>query len=192
MPALLLAMAAAIALTGCGVRPTGIVEAGPPARGVEVPPTVYFLIGGKPRPVVRDQRPTVTQPTAALSQVLLPELFIGPRAAERQRGVTSELPRFRDFGATTVEEDRAVITLEGAVDRLSDLARSQLVCTVERQLARGDTTWSGTVVVEALPSGQQIEMPRCPADALTARPYRAPGLDRELQPVPGQPGGAVG
>ncbi|UNO43040.1 hypothetical protein [Streptomyces sp. MST-110588] len=116
-------------LTGCGVAPTGVIDAGEPAKGIKAPgkpaPDVqlYFLGPAGLRPASRPAK----APVDAEEAVQL--LMDGPNDAERQRGLSNVLPRFP--GEVTVEADagRIVIRVPMNAKMLSTPALSQLVCT---------------------------------------------------------------
>ncbi|MEV0404630.1 hypothetical protein [Actinoallomurus sp. NPDC050550] len=79
--------AALCALAGCGVRPTGVVNAGeaPKATATSLPHAqVYFLLDGRPTPVTRTVAPWDTQ-------AVFDALLAGPTAQERERGLRTEL-----------------------------------------------------------------------------------------------------
>ncbi len=128
-----LPVAAGLLLTGCGIKPTGVVESGAPAKvRMNAPgtrPLVYF-VGPEdrllPTPVTYDSDGV----KAAVIRVL-----VGPNEQEKAAGLRTELPR------TSLEQAAAVLILSPGDDlvevrlpiRVGDLsqqARRQLVCTV--------------------------------------------------------------
>ncbi|RFS85522.1 hypothetical protein D0T12_10855 [Actinomadura spongiicola] len=86
--AALTALAAVLAASGCGIRPTGIVDAGNPpfARGYADTITVYLVRGGMLRPVTRPGIPG--RPYLAVEQLHVPTT---PR--ERTVGLHTEVHR---------------------------------------------------------------------------------------------------
>ncbi|MCX5401800.1 hypothetical protein [Streptomyces sp. NBC_00102] len=138
-PLRVLAVPAALAalVTGCGIRPTDVVEVGDPAT-VQLAPagspvTVLYFIGpGSPRTVLPVTRRTATvgvQESSPGPDKVLGMLFGGPSPSEEATGMWSELPD----GAVTLGMDvdgaQVLIRLGSSVTRLSTLARLQLVCT---------------------------------------------------------------
>ncbi|TDD34876.1 hypothetical protein E1287_15495 [Actinomadura sp. KC06] len=81
-----LALAALLALTGCGIRPTGVIDAGKPpsAEGYAATITLYLTHGGKLRPVTRPGVPG--EPFLAIEQ-----LAMQPTTQERGRGLRTEV-----------------------------------------------------------------------------------------------------
>ena len=80
-------VAAVCLLSGCGVRPTGVVSAGeaPTATATSLPRSqVFFLLGGKPTPVTRMVPPWDTQ-------AVFDALLVGPTAQEHRRGLRTEV-----------------------------------------------------------------------------------------------------
>ncbi|MEU8303988.1 hypothetical protein AB0C84_10535 [Actinomadura sp. NPDC048955] len=82
----LLAMVTCAALTGCGIRPTGIISAGgaPNARGYAATITLYLVRGRSLVPVTRPGLPG--QPNLAVQQLSVP-----PTARERAAGLRTEV-----------------------------------------------------------------------------------------------------
>ncbi|MET9296054.1 hypothetical protein [Streptomyces sp. NPDC003077] len=119
------------ALTGCGITPSGVIDAGEPAHGVRAP--------GKDEPVADVQlfflgpdglRPASRPAKAPFSpQEAIRLLIEGPNEAERQRGLSNALPEFPGRVALTVSDGRIQIAVPVAARQLSTPAVSQLVCT---------------------------------------------------------------
>lgn len=113
-------------LTGCGVRPTGVVSAGEPAVGIGEGPFLYFLADGQLRPVLRK--------TGQLGDVdnALGLLGAGPTAEEVAAGLNTLLPA-TGFSATAAREGVIAVRLYSAEPvgpaALPQLALDQVVCT---------------------------------------------------------------
>ncbi|MEU2392763.1 hypothetical protein [Streptomyces sp. NPDC007369] len=129
LPALL----ACAVLAGCGIKPTGVVESGAPAKvAVAAPaerPLVYFVDPG-------DR--LLATPQAAHSgdglEAGLIRLLAGPSEQDKAAGLRSALPRleFKAASGTRVvatAEDEIEVRLPFKVGGLPQLARRQLVCT---------------------------------------------------------------
>jgi hypothetical protein len=101
-------------LAGCGVQPTE------PITGTQATGTVLYLIqNGSLVPVLR---PTRYQ---TLSGETLAMLADNPTAAERDLGLTTEVPA----GSGPFRVERTTITLQVDPYSLSALAAAQIVCT---------------------------------------------------------------
>ncbi|MFF9457573.1 hypothetical protein [Streptomyces flaveolus] len=157
LPALL---TAGLALSACDIPATGVVEAGEPATGVLEPPgatrtpeepralpaatvPLYFVSGGSLVAVSR----TLPGGAELGSTVLM--LFKGPDTAERERGLTTELPP--TGVAPTIRTDGATVTVElpPAAAGLSGTAVDQLACTVAgARLLQDPELGSAQVTVE--------------------------------------------
>lgn len=118
-------------MSGCGIRATGIVEAGdaPVARALETDNLIDFLKDGK---LVQVMRPGL--PSQTVSEVL-DQLAAGPNGAERRRGLTSEVGR-SDVSLAWFEQQsqdelriRRPSKLAG---ELSRAAKAQIACTAAR------------------------------------------------------------
>lgn len=125
--------AAALALlTGCGVRPTGIVDAGEPATGLTKGLRIYFvsetgLLEGVTRP---DE--AVREPAAVIKL-----LMSGPDESERRSGLTTLVHRGQ-FDVTGGGDKLTVRISDLALDPASVNDRNytgQLVCSLARAQA---------------------------------------------------------
>ncbi|MEE1941479.1 hypothetical protein V1L54_19050 [Streptomyces sp. TRM 70361] len=140
--AVLGALSALLAATaaGCGIAPGGPVPAGAPASGVQLPGTearlvrLYFAdshgIRAVSRPVERPLGP----------QQALDLLLAGPTSAERERGLTSQVPPMAGR-LTATAADGAVdisVPVKVATGELDVTAVSQLVCTAAHAEVPGD------------------------------------------------------
>ncbi|KJY35369.1 MULTISPECIES: hypothetical protein [unclassified Streptomyces] len=121
-------------LTGCGIKPTGVIESGDAAKVVFPDPhtkgTVYFVTSdGRLFPV-----PEREQPAESPVSVLM-RLLIGPLDKEKAAGLETRVPAPADrkppFGLSSsiVSEEVMEVRLPFAVAGLSETARRQLVCT---------------------------------------------------------------
>ncbi|MET3986801.1 hypothetical protein [Streptomyces sp. PvR034] len=132
-PPVALALVGAVALAGCGIEPTGVVESG---RAANVPVTaprsadvLYFVApDGRLAPsLLRDPRVS--------TGVLLGRLLSGPGTQERDSGLGTELPARTDRAAGPVRVEyrtakQVTVRLPHVLDaELSDTAKDQLVCT---------------------------------------------------------------
>ena len=120
-PGVVLALLAV--LTACGVRPTGVVQAGEAPAGVGTGPVLYFLT---------PEGRTIAAPrvTGRLGTVegALNLLFAGPDQQERARGLTTGVPYVTPaFEAL----DASVMVVRLPVDKLflGQPAVDQIACT---------------------------------------------------------------
>jgi hypothetical protein len=129
---------------GCGVQPTGVVDAGEPAKGIVPGTTVYFVFRGQLAPVRRPElRPD--NPKATLQS-----LFDGPTAEEESKGAATELPR--DFQIDRVDgSDGASIVVQVPSRRLlaglSDVGYKQISCTASGLFETRDEPRRRTVLL---------------------------------------------
>lgn len=112
-------------LAGCGIRSTDVVEVGDPAFAQVVPTgpdgtTLYFKGPNGLLPVVRAGQ-------APDNAVML--LLSGPTEAEKDAGLTTELPHYYGVMALSRDSTSVRIRLERAVLDFPEIARQQLVCT---------------------------------------------------------------
>ncbi len=152
----LLVLAVVLLLSACGVKPTGVVPAGPaptlrnpggPGRDAEV--ILYFVLDGRAAPVTR---PIGTELDAdgALSMLL-----DGPTEAERSDGYVTALPR-RAGSIALVPGPPATITVSFPLKTLGAVGVNQLVCTAFAALAAdGRYSVDGTIAV----SGPDVQLP---------------------------------
>ncbi|MFF3862786.1 hypothetical protein [Streptomyces sp. NPDC002209] len=124
----------ALVLTGCGIKPTGVIESGDAAKVVypdaHTKGTVYFVMAdGRLAPV-----PEKDQPADSPVSVLM-RLLIGPLDQEKAAGLQTQVPAPPDrkppFGlsASIVSGETLEVRVPFAVAGLSETARRQLVCT---------------------------------------------------------------
>ncbi|GGX82786.1 hypothetical protein [Streptomyces fructofermentans] len=131
--ALLVGLAAAITLTGCGVPPSDVIQAGEPAGGMLAPDPrasafvsvpLYFLDEGVLTAYPREFRDPVDLGT------VVRQLFGGPTTSEAATA-TTELPRLTDAPDVQAGSGKSVgIGLPRGVAPLSRPAMLQLACTV--------------------------------------------------------------
>ncbi|MFH8451035.1 hypothetical protein ACH4CD_17520 [Streptomyces fungicidicus] len=124
---------AAVALTACGVPPSGVIEAGAPASGMfspsaTPPPTpatisLFFLRDGELMPYSR--RIDDVGDLKAVVRLL----FEGPAANEAAMA-TTELPRLTDAPRVAIDGGILFVKLPGETAPLSRRAMLQLTCTV--------------------------------------------------------------
>ncbi|MEU3059263.1 hypothetical protein AB0P12_01605 [Streptomyces subrutilus] len=125
-------------LAGCGIAPTGVIEAGSAAR-VVVPgsagPVLYFIAPEGDRLV---PYPLMADGYRLPPGGLVAQLLAGPGSSGRSSGLGTELPRMqiKPLDATAVSwaapDGVPTVTarLPFAVGGLSALGRGQLVCTL--------------------------------------------------------------
>jgi hypothetical protein len=163
--ALALALAMTGAIAGCGVQPTGVVDAGEPAKGPlppltvdsEAPPVkrevgsrLYFVLGGDLQPVVRVGLP------AGDPNVALAALLKGPSEVELKRGMITALPR--DLGQLRLGRrtvSAVTVVLDADPRRLRRPAMLQITCTVAFALP------DRLPIVLVGPDGASLAAPRC-------------------------------
>ncbi|MET8123376.1 hypothetical protein [Micromonospora sp. NPDC005189] len=146
-------------ITGCGVRPSGVITgrpavSGPSSRGVVV---LYLLAQGE---LMLTLRPAKVDPSPAEALALL---SAGPDENERGNGFTSEVPAGFVPVKVAPGVDRAglTVTTSGAAQPLSANAVDQIVCTVADAAARADLVGSFVPVTIVGPDGAR-QPRRCP------------------------------
>ncbi|GAA3202340.1 hypothetical protein [Actinocorallia longicatena] len=127
----LAALGLLVALAGCGIRPTGVVDAGGPAAGIARGPRLFFFQDGR---LVSQVRPTGR--LGELSDSVI-ELLKGPPA-----GMTTELPGRLRFVSADDGDGAGVVVRFTGVSRLPEGALRQIACTVSDRFA---ATNSGNV-----------------------------------------------
>jgi len=122
--ALVTGLAAALVLAGCGVPPSGVIQAGDPATGMTPGVNVYFLSGGSLVAVPRQI------PFGAGVSTAVRLLFEGPLVPEAGK-LSTELPQLKLAPEVAVETDgTVVIRLFEGVAPFGKIGMEQLVCTV--------------------------------------------------------------
>lgn len=121
-------------LAGCGIKTTGVIESGDPARvSVNSParmPVSYFVTpDAQLVPSPQGER------AEGAANSVLTRLLFGPGEAEKAAGLRTELPQLdtKQIVSARIElvaTDAVRIRVPFAVEGLSQLARRQLVCTV--------------------------------------------------------------
>ncbi|MFJ6792784.1 hypothetical protein [Streptomyces sp. NPDC091268] len=144
------ALAGGLLLSGCGIKPTGVVDSGDAAL-VTVPdvsgsPVLYF--------VSPDGDRLLPYPTGSIGDTshLLVALLAGPNPAARASGMTTALPTLDGINPDTAvieysPTDGVTARLPFAVGRLSELGRRQVVCTLASAVVPGSlsqVTLAGT------------------------------------------------
>ncbi|MFF0450773.1 hypothetical protein ACFYT4_31065 [Streptomyces sp. NPDC004609] len=119
-----------LALAGCGVPPTEVLNGGAPATGLTTAPRVYFVRDARLQGVSRPDRP-ITGPDAVIKL-----LMVGPTPAEQERGLTNLVEPSGSYEVTG-SGDR--ITLSSPDTHFSEAhdspANGQWVCTLARAQA---------------------------------------------------------
>ncbi|MFC5952995.1 hypothetical protein ACFP51_00355 [Streptomyces pratens] len=133
---------AAVALTACGVPPSGVIETGAPASGMfspsATPPStpatisLFFLRDGELTPY-----PRRIDDAGDLEAVVL--MLFEVSAANEAATATTELPRLTDAPRVTIDGGILFVKLPGETAPLSRRAMLQLTCTVNHAEADGGT-----------------------------------------------------
>ncbi|WP_433546378.1 GerMN domain-containing protein [Streptomyces sp. CA-294286] len=112
-------------LLGCGVQPTGVVDAGEPATGLTRGMRLYYVGDGGLRAV-----PLIDQRVKTLDSVV--KMLLQPPPATEGGGLTTLV----DIGGFSVtgQGDRVTVALEGpgGMAQHERLGTGQLVCTLAR------------------------------------------------------------
>ncbi|MFI0978414.1 hypothetical protein ACH4SP_15630 [Streptomyces sp. NPDC021093] len=144
-----------VALTGCGVQPTGVIDAGEPATGLTRGIRLYYASPGGLRGVpLLDQE--IRDLNSALKMLAQP-----PSDADRRDGLTS-LVQLGGYTATG-SGARVTVRIEGLYPATGrDLGTGQLVCT----LARAQS------VLEPKVRTDDVEVTLNPTEGGALGPYR--------------------
>ncbi|MFG2558704.1 hypothetical protein [Streptomyces sp. NPDC048496] len=141
--ALVALTAFALSATGCGIRASDVVEVGDPAT-VDVAPgsrqgtLLYFISSSSPGtllPVVRQIDIPIQAASSGAGDLKSPVgkplvlLFGGPSRAEKDAGLTTELPQSPGGLSMTATRSGVLVRLDSPVTGLSGLAQQQLICT---------------------------------------------------------------
>jgi hypothetical protein len=126
-------------LSGCGVRPTGVVYAGEgPVATAPASPTaqVYFLWKEQPVPVTREVSPWG-------AQQVFDSLLLGPTRQERARGLRTEIPGIKQITVRDLGDRVIYVDTVPHMVKLPPAAYAQLYCTgamlAERPIVRVGT-----------------------------------------------------
>ncbi|MEU9716571.1 hypothetical protein [Streptomyces sp. NPDC047976] len=129
----------ALLLTGCGIKPTGVVESGAAAKVAVAAPArtsmAYFVTPeGRLVPVPQPEH-TRDGPRGSLTGLLA-----GPGATELEAGLGTRLPpveprQLDETGVGFTARDRVEARLPFPVADLDPIARRQLVCSALSTLA---------------------------------------------------------
>ncbi|MFE3455019.1 GerMN domain-containing protein [Nonomuraea sp. NPDC059194] len=145
-----------VAVAGCGVRPSDVIEAGDPPSGAVVPTTtitLYLVKNGRLSVVTRPSggRPLFRADTLAL-------LAAGPTTMEKADGFTTDVPPDASpFSVTVKTAGHLVVTLSTPAGELSTLAVDQIVCT-----AAAATVPKSPPKVTVVDAGQSVDPRNCP------------------------------
>lgn len=147
-----------VALTGCGVQPSGVITgAAPPSGPAEPATTILFLLSNDQLSPVRRPgspggggRPLSPADTLAL-------LAAGATDEERAQGFTTAVPpEAAPFSVAANPSGRIVVTLSTPAEELPTVAIAQIVCTAAAAAPASPTQ------VTVLGAGQEGNGPRCP------------------------------
>ncbi|MFI8090843.1 hypothetical protein ACIF9R_21395 [Streptomyces sp. NPDC086080] len=183
-----LTAAAAVALTACGVPPSGVIEAGAPASGMyspsAAPPSspatvsLFFLRDGDLTPYPRQID------DAGDLEAVVHLLFKGPAATETATAIT-ELPRLTDAPRVVVADGILFVQLPGKTAPLSRRAMLQLTCTLDHAEADGGTVRRSDMSVSLHVLGDGWTM----TQSDYACPVVSPSQEQPEAPTPGEPSG---
>ncbi|WP_410598648.1 GerMN domain-containing protein [Amycolatopsis sp. lyj-90] len=115
-------------VTGCGVRPSGVIPGAPAPVGPANGAVLYFVSGGQPARVLRP----IAGELPPASPVDL--LAAGPDESEREQRYTSEVPPGTVVLDQTAGPNGVTLTLSVDVAGLSARAVDQIVCTARDSL----------------------------------------------------------
>ncbi|MGX2994656.1 hypothetical protein JNUCC64_10225 [Streptomyces sp. JNUCC 64] len=184
----------ALVLTGCGIRPTDVIEAGGPATVTPVPgPSNRLLLffhtpDGEAAPVIRKAvRGWNAEGSPPTSYEALRVLLEGPTEEERAAGLRTSLPKLSGSAGTVRSKPSSQ---RGTIDaflplRLADLADTavrQLICTVAYAEDR-----DGAVQVALRGTDAAMEAASCGADVNreeVPRPRTSELSGTEDEPLP--------
>ncbi|WP_332840215.1 hypothetical protein [Streptomyces buecherae] len=142
-------------LAGCGVQPTGVVDAGEPASGLTRGMRLYYASEGGLRAV-----PLLDREVTELNSVIK-LLAQGPPAAEQRDGLTSLV--HLSGASATGSGSRVTVRYEGPYPADGrDLGTGQLVCTMARAQA----------VLDPKVRTDDVEVTIRPSDGDPLGPYR--------------------
>ncbi|MGW7553385.1 hypothetical protein [Streptomyces rimosus] len=178
-------------LTGCGISPTGYVQAGTPAQGIRQPGTatytarIFFL---SPLGIHAAARPA-DGPVGP--QEALDLLVKGPTEAERARGLVSVVPPMPGR-LTAVPANGAVsVYLPMAVARMEAAAVHQIACTAANAAIPGGRPATEVDVRMYEPgSGGKPWTVRCSSNGI-ALPVTGPEGSRTPAPTPAPDGSST-
>ncbi|MEU8632434.1 hypothetical protein AB0C38_09725 [Amycolatopsis sp. NPDC048633] len=152
----LVVLVVVLLVSACGVKPTGVVPAGPAptlrnpgssGRGTDV--TLYFVIDGRLAPVTRATGSTVGVENA------LSTLLAGPTTDEARDGYVTDLP-VRSGPIILSPGPPAAITFSFPLKPITDVGINQLVCTAFAALAaQSSYAIDGTISL----SGTDVQLP---------------------------------
>ncbi|MFC4329264.1 GerMN domain-containing protein [Streptomyces andamanensis] len=161
---------ALLALAGCGVPTSGVIDAGTPAVGVPARITLYFVADGTLRPVPRRLPKGIGDPVEGAVRLLL----AGP-VGDEARKLTTALPALPGRAAVTVAEGTVTVRFPAGVERLDTTAMEQLTCTAVHALH-----WSGADASPSPGSGEPSpglphSVPPGADGGMSTAPPRQPG-----------------
>ncbi|GAA1902830.1 hypothetical protein [Streptantibioticus ferralitis] len=162
-------LAGLAALAGCGIQPTGVIEAGVPATGVHPQATVrlYFVSATGLQSVTRPASgPVGPRETLDL-------LLSGPNSAEAARGLTTELAPPVGVAKVVTGTEQVQIVMSTDVSALTPNAVSQLTCTAANAAAKEGEGPAARIDVR-ITGGRATRGPlRCAVPATPATPAPA-------------------
>ncbi|MEV6622271.1 hypothetical protein AB0M83_01960 [Amycolatopsis sp. NPDC051106] len=151
----LLILVVLLVVSACGIKPTGVVPAGPAptlrnpgvsGRGADV--ILYFVIGGRVAPVSRSTGTVGVENALSL-------LLAGPTPDEADDGYGTDLPR-RSGPIVLSPGSPPAITVPFPLKPISGAGINQLVCTAFAALAaQGGYSTDGVISL----SGTDVRLP---------------------------------
>ncbi|PWI42245.1 hypothetical protein CK485_21140 [Streptomyces sp. ICBB 8177] len=173
------------ALTGCGIAPTGVIEAGEPAGGIQPPGKpkeavvrLFFLSAVGLRPASRPAA-GVVDPQQAIDLLLA-----GPNGAEVARGLTTEIGPSAGGAKVVFAPGWVRVELASNAKLLTSGAVSQLVCTAAGAAEAVGDGPSAKVDVTVAGGGATLNPVRCTTPATTAPQPPAPTEAAPTAPSP--------
>ncbi|MEV5598518.1 hypothetical protein [Streptomyces sp. NPDC052496] len=176
----------ALLLTGCGIAPTGYVQAGAPAQGIRQPGTdtytarIFFL---SPLGVHAAARPA-DGPVGP--QEALDLLVKGPTAAEQARGLVSVVPPMPGRLTAVASTGAVSVHLPLPVARMEAAAVHQIACTAAHAAIPGGRPATEVDVRMYEPaSGERPWTVRCSSNGI-ALPTAGPDTGQSPAPKASQ------
>jgi hypothetical protein len=185
-----LALAAALALTGCGVQATDVIEAGGPATVFIIPGEGNWMLlffvtpDGELIPVTRPiTDDNWRAPSGMTRDRALQELFHGLTEDERAAGLRTGLPKLSPKAhkmgvGGDPERNALMVHLPLRIDDLDDRAVEQVVCTVAYAGSPSGTRpvalWGTDAMTEPTTCRADINRDDVPRPAASALPQGTP------------------
>ena len=179
-------------LAGCGVQPTGVVNAGDAPRGIRGFGRLYFVRDATVLPVLRQ----LPREPATINE-LLTLLAAGPSSGEQAAGLRTKVPPgLKPLGSFATGSGLVILADAPGLDR-SDVALQQISCTLAGGLTGGDRAKLRGEIQMSVGVPPPITLERCPDEIRThapvcAKPCLPPVEPQQTPPVPSAEPSAVG